>query len=101
MDMATLKVIADSVEIVGWLCITWELVKAARIIASPDPDGINLILFALWRIQKSIDRVTSPSERVEAEIQPHEVRQKEEHEVNKPDQVLLNVGGIDNLFSRT
>ena len=71
MDMATLRVIAEGFEIVGWLCFVWEMVKAAKIIASPDPDGINLILFALRRIQFALDRLSfQPGKATVLEEQP-------------------------------
>src|ERR1017187_7881528 len=52
MDMAMFKAIADIVETVGWVCVVWELVQAAKILANPDPDGVERIIFELRRFQE-------------------------------------------------
>ena len=55
--MQSLKIILDAIGNVCWLVIMWQMVKAARILASPEPDGINLILRSLNRLHIDLNQI--------------------------------------------
>jgi hypothetical protein len=59
MDTAIVKPITDIAANVLWLGFLWEMAKAAKTMASPDPGGIDRILFSLRRNRILLQQIIS------------------------------------------
>ena len=57
--MVVFKLLTDIVANAGILFFTWEMVRVARILSRPDPDGVEQIIGALKRLQVMIDRLNT------------------------------------------
>jgi hypothetical protein len=57
--MVIFKLLTDIVANAGILLFVWEMVRVARTLSRPDPDGVEQILGALKRLQVIIDRLST------------------------------------------
>ena len=62
--MVIFKLLTDLVANAGILLFVWEMVRVARTLSTPDPDGVERILGGLKRLQVVIERMSGRLGRV-------------------------------------
>ncbi len=57
--MVIFKLLTDMVANAGILLFVWHMVKVARVLSEPDPEGVDKIVCALKRLQVTTERMSS------------------------------------------